>query len=80
MVIEIIEAQYFGDYKIKIHFSDNICKIVDFEHFLNNSRNPMTKKYLDKDLFKSFHLLHGDLIWNDYEMCFPIWSLYQGKL
>lgn len=40
----------------------------------------MTKKYLDKELFKSFTIAYGDLIWNDYEMCFPIWDLHEGKI
>lgn len=40
----------------------------------------MTKKYLDKNLFQSFSLEYGDLIWNDYEMCFPIWDLYEGDI
>jgi len=39
-------------------------------------------KYLDKELFKSFtiDIDYGDLIWNDYEMCFPIWALYEGRI
>ena len=40
----------------------------------------MTKKYLDKELFKSFTIDFGDLVWNDYEMCFPIWVLHEGKI
>jgi hypothetical protein len=30
----------------------------------------MTKKYLDKQLFEKFSIDYGDIIWNDYEMCF----------
>ena len=40
----------------------------------------MTRKYLDKSLFRNFSLAYGDLIWNDYEMCFPIWDLHEGKV
>ena len=40
----------------------------------------MTKKYLDKQLFKKFRIEYGDVIWNDYEMCFPIWDLHQGEI
>ncbi len=39
-----------------------------------------TKKYLDKKLFKSYSLEFGDINWNDFEMCFPIWDLHEGRL
>jgi hypothetical protein len=77
MVLSIKNAEYQGNYKIKILFSDNVEKIVDFANFLKNAKNPMTKKFLDEKLFSSYSINYGDLIWNDYEMCFPIWDLYQ---
>ncbi len=80
MVIEIQKADYLGDYKIKLTFSDNDEKVVDFEPFLKNAKNPMTQKYLDINKFKDFQLEYGDLTWGDYEMCFPIWDLHQGKI
>ncbi|MBI4647085.1 MAG: DUF2442 domain-containing protein [Bacteroidia bacterium] len=80
MVISIKEATYKGNYKIKFVFSNGVQKVVDFSSFLKNSKNPMTNKYLDKDKFKSFSLDYGDIIWNDYELCFPIWDLYKGRL
>jgi hypothetical protein len=80
MVISINKAEYLGDYMIKLLFSDGNEKVVDFSHFLKAAKNPMTKKYLDKQLFSSFTIEYGDLVWNDYEMCFPIWDLYEGNL
>jgi hypothetical protein len=80
MVISIQEATYKGDYKINFVFSDGVRKDIDFKRFLKNSKNPMTNKYLDKEKFKSFSLDYGDIIWNDYELCFPIWDLYEGQL
>ncbi len=80
MVIEIQDAKYLGDYKIKLHFSDGIIKTIDFANFLQGAKNPMTRKYLEKDLFRSFKIEHGDIIWNDYEMCFPIWDLHEGAI
>ena len=78
MVISIQKAEYVGDYKINFVFSDGIEKSIDFNTFLKNARNPMTKKYLDKKLFQSFSLQYGDIHWNDFEMCFPIWDLHEG--
>ena len=80
MVISINKAEYIKDYKILLAFSDEKTQTIDFESFLKNARNPMTTKYLDKTLFKNFKIEYGDLIWNDYEMCFPIWDLHEGKI
>ena len=80
MVISIDKAEYKGDYIIHLKFSDGVERDIDFGNFLNKAKNPMTKKYLDKELFKSFTLDYGDLIWNDYEMCFPTWDLHEGRL
>ena len=78
MVISIEKAEYINDYKISLLFSDGTRKIVDFEPFLQSSSNPMTTKFLKIDKFIDFTIDHGDLVWNDYELCFPIWDLYEG--
>lgn len=80
MVISIDKAKYTGDYKIELHFSDGVTKVIDFSNFLLNAKNPMTKKYLNQKLFQNFSLVYGDLVWNDYELCFPIWDLHEGKI
>ena len=80
MVIEIIKAEYLTEYKIQFTFSDQTEKVIDFEPFLTTAKNPMSKKYLDVNLFKAFSISYGDIIWNDYEMCFPIWDLHEGNI
>jgi hypothetical protein len=80
MVISITKAEYLGDYKINFSFSDGIERLIDFSHFLTNSKNPMTRKYLNKQLFKNYSINYGDIIWNDYELCFPIWDLHEGEI
>ena len=80
MVISIDKAEYIGDYKIRFSFSDGTERVIDFDRFLKNAKNPMTKKYLDKQLFEKYTIEYGDIIWNDYEMCFPIWDLHEGKI
>jgi len=78
MVVSILNAEYVGEYGIKFSFSDKTEKVIDFSGFLTNARNPMTTKYLDKQLFRKFYIEYGDIVWNDYEMCFPIWDLHEG--
>ncbi len=80
MVISIISAEYIRDYKINLTFSDGVVRVIDFGPFLISAKNPMAKKYLDKKLFKKYSIEYGDIVWNDYEMCFPIWDLYEGKI
>jgi len=80
MIVSIQKADYLGEYKINFQFSDGIEKTIDFEKFLKKAKNPMTKKYQDKQLFKSYSIEYGDIIWNDYEMCFPIWDLHEGQI
>lgn len=29
---------------------------------------------------KKFKIEFGDLVWGNYEMCFPIWDLYEGNI
>lgn len=80
MVIEITSAAYLEGYKIRFEFSDGESRTVDFTHFLSSAKNPMTRKYLDKTEFKNFKIEFGDVVWNDYEMCFPIWDLHEGNI
>ena len=79
-VIEIVTANYTSGYKIKLNFKDGSEREVDFEPFLTKAQNPMITKYKDLEEFKKFYLEYGDLVWNDYELCFPIINLYEGKI
>lgn len=79
-VISIEKVEYLEDYKLRLWFSDGQELVVDFSQFLNNSLNPMIRKYLELDNFKKFSIEYGDLMWNDYDLCFPIADLYKGKI
>ncbi len=68
------------DYKISLKFNDGKEQTVDFAGFIKNTRHQDIKKYQNIDEFKKFHLTFGDLEWNDYELAFPIYDLYQGKV
>lgn len=79
-VIEINKAHYINNYKIELLFNDGLKRVIDLGDFLKKAKNPMTRKYLLKNNFKKFKIEYGDLVWGDYEMCFPIWDLYEGKV
>ncbi len=79
-LIEVVSAQYIGDYVIRLIFNDGIKRLVDFRTFLENSAHPSIRKYWDESKFKNFQIVDGNLNWNDYEMIFPLEDLYEGKL
>ena len=78
-IIAIEQAEYMGEYRIRLVFNDNKIQIIDFSTFINTSYNPEITKYKDLELFKQFSITDGDLEWNDYDLCFPIADLYENR-
>lgn len=79
-IIDIVAAEYLVDYKLRLFFSNGKQNTIDFGKFLNNSTNPLIRHYLDLNEFKQFRISYGDLVWNDYDLCFPIADLYEGTI
>ena len=79
-LLSVKGACYIEPYKINISFSDGKKSIVDFESFLNASRHPEIRKYLDINLFKNYSIIDGNINWNDYDLIFPLEDLYSGKI
>ena len=78
--IYIREAKYIDGYRIYLKFNDGKENTLDFKDFILSSQHPEIKKYQDKNLFKNFNLEYGDIEWNDYDLVFPIYDLYQGSV
>ena len=78
--ISIEEAKYIDDYKIYLKFNDGKENTLDFKNFILSSQHPAIKKYKDKNLFKNFNLEYGEIEWNDYDLVFPIYDLYKGRI
>jgi hypothetical protein len=79
-VVFVERAEHAGDFSIRLTFSDATQRIVDFAPFLRQSRNPMIQAYLDPGAFLRFAVRDGDLVWDDYDLCFPIADLYEGRV
>ena len=79
-VIDIVEAEQLSEYKLKLYFSDGVEQIIDFESFLGGSRNPLIRAYLAPKKFANFRLEYGELVWDDYGLCFPIADLYENRI
>ncbi|HRO99446.1 MAG TPA: DUF2442 domain-containing protein [Flavobacteriales bacterium] len=75
-------AKYLGDYRIAFRFTDGHATEIDFHAFLTApGQNPMATQFLDVTRFKEFEIDgRADIVWGDWEMCFPFAALYTGDL
>jgi uncharacterized protein DUF2442 len=78
--LEITDVRYVPGYKLRLTFNDGIEQVVDFEPFLRKAQNPNLTQYRHLRKFKGFQLHHGNLMWGDYEMIFPLMDLYRGEI
>jgi hypothetical protein len=78
--INITTAEYSGDYALRLCFDDGTVQTVDFKPFLSLSRHPAIRAYLEPELFAGFRIEYGELVWGDYDLCFPIADLYHNQL
>ena len=78
--INIVEAKHIGAYRLFIKFDDGHSQEVDFQPFLEMSLHPQIRNFLKIDKFLGFRIEHGDLIWGDYELCFPVSDLYDNQI
>jgi hypothetical protein len=79
-IITVQSVKHLGEYTLQIIFNDDTERFIDFEPFLNKTQNPLIKKYLDPQLFSSYQIIDGNLNWNDYDLIFPVWDLYNGTI
>ena len=88
LIINILTAELVGDYRIRIRFErvslasghDDAEQTVDFKRFLSDSAHPEIRAWLDPDRFAGFRVEYGELVWGDYELCFPMIDLYRNKI
>ena len=52
-IVMVLGVEREDDLKLKISFSDGSVRLVDFEPFLSQSKNPHIRRYLNPDLFGS---------------------------
>lgn len=75
-------AKYLGDYRIAFRFTDGHTTEIDLHSFLTApGQNPMATQFLDVTRFKAFTIAdRADIVWGDWEMCFPFAALYAGDI
>lgn len=78
--INITAAEQVGDYALRLSFDDGTVQAVDFKPFLSLSRHPAIRAYLEPERFAGFRIEYGELVWGDYDLCFPIADLYRNTI
>lgn len=78
--IRLVSAEQVGDFRLRLGFSDGREQTIDFRSFLSHARHPDLRAYLDPDRFAAFRIEYGDLVWGDYDLCFPVIDLYRNDL
>ena len=78
--INILSVDKIGRYKLRLEFDDGTQQEVDFTTFLTQARHPDIRAYLDENRFDSYRLEHGELVWGDFDLCFPIMDLYLNQI
>ena len=79
-LINIVSSTQTGAYRIRLVFDDNHVQEVDFEPFLTHSHHPDIRAYLEPARFSDFRVEYGELVWGDYELCFPVIDLYRNTI
>lgn len=74
--INITRAKLLEDFQIQLEFDDGVTQVVHFKPFLQSSPHPEIQAFLQPEQFAQFRLQHGELVWGDYALCFPIMDLY----
>ncbi|MGQ0592657.1 MAG: DUF2442 domain-containing protein [Gammaproteobacteria bacterium] len=78
--INIVTAEPAGEYRLHLTFDDGMKQTVDFQPFLTHAHHPDIRVYLDPGRFSAFRIEYGELVWGDYDLCFPIIDLYRNQL
>ena len=79
-IIDIVTAEQVGDFSIRLRFDDGTVQTVDFKPFLAHSLHPDIRAWLDPVRFATFRIEYGELVWGDYDLCFPVIDLYRNQI
>lgn len=81
MEINVINAKYIEGFKLEVVFNNQKTRVVDFGTFLNKHNHPQYNKYKKENNFKKFKIENGNVVWGkDWDMIFPVYDLYKGKI
>ena len=78
--IFIVSAEDAGNLCVRLTFNDGHQSVVNIGEFIRQHPHPQYNKYLDPDMFRTFVVDDGNVVWGeDWDLIFPIENLYIGK-
>jgi len=78
--INIVTAEQAEDFRIRLQFDDGTEQTVNFKPFLTHALHPDIRAWLDPARFATFRIEYGELVWGDYDLCFPVIDLYRNQI
>jgi hypothetical protein len=78
--VNVVAALQIDKYCLRLQFDDQTVQYIDFWPFLERSIHPDIRTYLDPERFAKFKVQHGELVWGDYDLCFPVMDLYRNTI
>lgn len=77
--INIVTAEPVGEYRLHLTFDDGMKQTVGFQTVLD-PRAPSGYSRLPRSgRFSASRIEYGELVWGDYDLCFPIIDLYRNQ-
>ncbi len=73
--IAVVKAEYIGDYKLLVSFSDGENRIFDGKMLEGEVFEPLK----DEEYFKNFYIESGAVTWNERLDCSPYSMYYNGE-
>ena len=66
---------------MRVSFNDGTEQVVDFSPYLIQRPHPQYDKYRDIELFKTFSVKMGNIVWGEnWDLIFPVEQLHQGRI
>ena len=71
--IYVTSAEDAGNLCVRLTFNDGHQSVVDIGDFIRKHPHPQYNKYLDPDLFRTFVIDDGNVVWgDDWDLIFPV--------
>lgn len=77
--LKISRAEVVGPLQVRLWFTDDTRQTVNIGDFIRAHPHPQYNRYLDPDLFNTFQLVNGNIVWGeDWDLIFPVEQLHRG--
>lgn len=64
-MLEVTQAEYIGNYAVRLVFSNGRTGTADLAQLVCNDRRPIFAQLRERTSFSRFKVAHSALVWND---------------